>query len=306
VKIGVVGAGHVGATSAQKIAERGLGEVVLVDTAEGLAAGLALDIAESGPIDRFGVRVYGTTDIEALADAGLVVVTAGIARKPGMSRDDLLATNAGIVRSVSEDVRRVAPQAILIVVTNPLDAMACVALHTTRFSPERVVGMAGTLDTARFRYFIAEALDVAPEDVTAFVLGGHGDAMVPLPRYSSVAGIPIAELLDEATIQQLVQRTRGGGAEIVGHLKTGSAYYAPAAAVAEMAAAIVQDRKRILPCAAWLTGQYGIHDLYVGVPVKLGARGVESIIEIGLTPDESSALDASAQAVRAAVAKLEL
>jgi malate dehydrogenase len=223
-----------------------------------------------------------------------------------MSRDDLLATNADVVRAVSESVRRVSPEAIVIVVTNPLDAMAYVALKVTGFPPARVVGMAGILDSARFRYFIAEELDVSVEDVTAFVLGGHGDTMVPLPRYSCVSGIPVTELLDESAIQRLVGRTRDGGAEVVGYLKTSSAFYAPSSAIAEMVEAIVRDKKRILPCTAWLTGQYGIHDLFVGVPVKLGASGVESIIEIGLTPEEASALQASASSVRASVGSLGL
>ena len=306
-KIGIVGAGNVGATSAQRIAERELArEVVLLDVAEGIPQGKGLDMAESAPVERFDTRLIGTNDPSALAECDLVVITAGLARKPGMSRDDLQATNADIVGTVSENVRNVAPQAIVMVVSNPLDVMTYVALKKTGFPPHRVVGMAGILDSARFRFFIAEALDVSVEDVTAFVLGGHGDSMVPLPRYSSVAGIPLTELLDGATIDAIVQRTRDGGAEIVGHLKTGSAYYAPASAVAEMTAAIVRDKKRILPCAAYLTGQYGIHDLFVGVPTKLGAKGVESIIEIGLTPEETAALQKSADEVRENIAKLEL
>lgn len=306
-KIGIVGAGNVGATSAQRIAERELArEVVLLDVAEGIPQGKGLDMAESAPVERFDTRLIGTNDPSALAGSDLVVITAGIARKPGMSRDDLQATNADIVGTVSENVRDVAPNAIVVVVSNPLDVMTYVALQKTGFTPHRVVGMAGILDSARFRFFIAEALDVSVEDVTAFVLGGHGDSMVPLPRYSSVAGIPLTELLDGATIEAIVQRTRDGGAEIVGHLKTGSAYYAPASAVAEMTEAIVRDKKRILPCAAYLTGQYGIHDLFVGVPIKLGARGVESIIEIGLTAEETVALQKSADEVRENIAKLEL
>lgn len=306
-KIGIVGAGNVGATSAQRIAERELArEVVLLDVAEGIPQGKGLDMAESAPVERFDTRLIGTNDPGALAGCDLVVITAGIARKPGMSRDDLQATNADIVGTVSEGVRDVAPDAIVVVVSNPLDVMTYVALQKTGFPPHRVVGMAGILDSARFRFFIAEALDVSVEDVTAFVLGGHGDSMVPLPRYSSVAGIPLTELLDGDIIDAIVQRTRDGGAEIVGHLKTGSAYYAPASAVAEMTAAIVHDKKRILPCAAYLTGQYGIHDLFVGVPIKLGARGVESIIEIGLTPEETAALQKSADEVRENIAKLEL
>lgn len=307
MKIGVVGAGNVGATAAQRIAERELGrEVVLLDVAEGIPQGKGLDMAESAPVESFDTLITGTNDPDALTGCDLVVITAGIARKPGMSRDDLQATNADIVGTVSGHVKRIAPDAIVIVVTNPLDAMAYVAFKTTGFPPHRVIGMAGILDSARYRYFIAKALDVSVEDVTAFVMGGHGDEMVPLPRYSSVAGIPLTELLDAPTIAQIVQRTRDGGAEIVGHLKTGSAYYAPSSAVAEMVAAIVRDKKRILPCAAWLTGQYGIRDLFVGVPIKLGAIGIESIIQIGLTPEESAALHRSAEAVRANIQKLEL
>lgn len=305
MKIAVVGAGNVGATAAQHIAERELArELILLDVAEGIPQGKALDLAEASPVDRFDTRVSGMSDSGSLSGSDIVVITAGLARQPGMSRDDLLATNADIVGSVCERVKETAPDAIVIVVTNPLDAMAYVALKVTDFSPARVVGMAGILDSARFRYFIAGELNVSVEDVTAFVLGGHGDSMVPLPRYSSVAGIPLSELLDEAVIERLVERTRNGGAEIVGHLKTGSAFYAPASAIAEMVAAIVRDKKRILPCAAWLTGQYGIHDLYMGVPVKMGASGVEEIIEIGLTPDEQQAFHASAEAIRSSVRKL--
>ena len=307
MKISVVGAGNVGATAAQHIAERELArELILLDVAEGIPEGKALDLAEAAPVDRFDTRVAGTSDSGSLSGSDIVVVTAGLARKPGMTRDDLLTTNADIVGSVCERVKETAPDAIVIVVTNPLDAMAYVALKVTEFSPARVVGMAGILDSARFRYFIADELDVSVEDVTAFVLGGHGDSMVPLPRYSSVAGIPLSELLDESVIERLVERTRNGGAEIVAHLKTGSAFYAPASAIAEMVAAIVRDKKRILPCAAWLTGQYGVRDLYMGVPVKLGASGVEEIIEIGLTPDEQNAFHSSAEAVRSSVRKLNL
>ena len=307
MKIGVVGAGNVGATTAQLISRQELArEVILLDIAEGIPQGKGLDMAESSPVERFDTLITGTSDPEALTGCGIVVITAGIARKPGMSRDDLLSTNADVVGTVSEHVARVAPGAIVITVTNPLDVMTYVTFKKTGFPPERVVGMAGVLDTARYRYFLARELDVSVEDVTAFVLGGHGDSMVPLPRYTTVAGIPITELLDASVIDRIVQRTRDGGAEIVGHLKTGSAYYAPASAVTEMVKSIVRDKKRILPCAAYLTGQYGISDLFVGVPVKLGAAGVEGIIEIGLTPDESSALLASASEVRAAVSQLDL
>jgi len=306
LKISVVGAGNVGATAAQHIAERELArELILLDVAEGIPEGKALDLAQASPVDRFDTRVWGTSDSGSLSGSDIVVITAGLARTPGMTRDDLLTTNADIVGSVCERLKETAPDAIVIVVTNPLDAMAYVALKVTEFSPARVVGMAGILDSARFRYFIADELNVSVEDVTAFVLGGHGDSMVPLPRYSSVAGIPLSELLDEAVIERLVERTRNGGAEIVGHLKTGSAFYAPASAIAEMVAAVVRDKKRILPCAAWLTGQYGVHDLYMGVPVKLGASGVEEIIEIGLTPDEQNAFHSSAEAVRSSVRKLK-
>ena len=280
-------------------------EVVLLDVAEGIPQGKGLDLAESSPVDRFATRVTGCGDPRCLSACGIVVVTAGIARKPGMSRDDLLATNANVVRSVCEDIKQAAPRAIAIVVTNPLDVMACVALEATGFSPSKVVGMAGILDSARFRYFIASELDVSVEDITAFVLGGHGDSMVPLPRYSTVAGIPLTELLDSATIARLVQRTRDGGAEIVGHLKTGSAFYAPASAIAEMVAAIVHDKKRILPCAAYLTGQYGVRDIFMGVPVKLGSSGVEEIIEIGLTAEEAGAFRKSAGQIRSSLEKLE-
>ncbi len=307
MKIGVVGAGNVGATAAQLISQQELArEVVLLDVAEGIPQGKSLDMAESSPIERFDTLISGSNDPVILTDCGIVVITAGIARKPGMSRDDLLATNADVVGTVSEHIARVAPGAIVIAVTNPLDVMSYVAFKKTGFPPERVVGMAGVLDTARYRYFLARELDVSVEDVTAFVLGGHGDSMVPLPRYTTVAGIPVTELLDASVIDRIVRRTRDGGAEIVGHLKTGSAFYAPASAVTEMVKSIVRDKKRILPCAAYLTGQYGISDLFVGVPAKLGAAGVEAIIEIGLTPDESSALLASASEIRTAVSGLDL
>jgi malate dehydrogenase len=307
LKIGVVGAGNVGATTAQLIAQQELAQdLVLLDVAEGLPQGKSLDMAESSPVERFDTHILGTNNSDDLVNSDIVVITAGIARKPGMSRDDLLNTNAEVVGSVSEHVARVAPNAIVIVVTNPLDVMTYVAFKKSGFPPERVIGMAGVLDTARYRYFLASELDVSVEDITAFVLGGHGDSMVPLPRYTTVAGIPVTELLDAAAIERIVQRTRDGGAEIVGHLKTGSAYYAPASSVSEMVKSIVRDKKRILPCAAYLTGQYGINDLFVGVPVKLGASGVEGIIEIGLTETESAALHASAAEVQSTVAMLEL
>ncbi|MEE2753324.1 MAG: malate dehydrogenase [Candidatus Latescibacterota bacterium] len=307
MKIGVVGAGNVGATTAQLISQQELArEVVLLDIAQGIPQGKGLDMAESSPVERFDTKITGTNDLDALSNCGIVVITAGIARKPGMSRDDLLTTNAEVVGTVSEHVARVTPGAIVITVTNPLDAMTYVTFKKTGFPPERVIGMAGVLDTARYRYFLARELDVSVEDITAFVLGGHGDSMVPLPRYTTVAGIPVTELIDADVLETIVQRTRDGGAEIVGHLKTGSAYYAPAAAITEMVKSIVRDKKRILPCAAYLTGQYGISDLFVGVPIKLGKSGVEGIIEIGLTPDESSALHASAAEISSALSLLDL
>lgn len=296
-----------GATTAQRIAERELAEeVALIDVVEGIPQGKGLDLAQTGPVERFDTRLTGTNDLGAAARSALVIVTAGIARKPGMSRDDLQATNANIVRSVCAEAVRVAPDAVFLVVTNPLDVMCTVALRATGLDPRRVVGMAGILDTARFRTFIAMELGISVEDVTALVLGGHGDAMVPLPRCASVGGIPLTELLPKEKIEGIVQRTRDGGAEIVGLLKTGSAYYAPSAAVAEMAAAILRNKRRVLPCSAYLTGHYGLRDLFLGVPVKLGTGGVQSIFEVGLQPDEQTALHRSAEEVRASVAKLVL
>ncbi|OGG52244.1 MAG: malate dehydrogenase [Candidatus Handelsmanbacteria bacterium RIFCSPLOWO2_12_FULL_64_10] len=305
MKIAVIGAGNVGATVAQRIAERELAEeVALIDVVEGIPQGKGLDLAQTGPVEGFDTRVTGANDLGAAARSALVIVTAGIARKPGMSRDDLQATNASIVRSICAETARIAPDAIFLLVTNPLDAMCAVALKATGLDPRRVVGMAGILDTARFRTFIAMELKVSVSDVTALVLGGHGDAMVPLSRCSSVGGIPLTELLPQEKIDRIVQRTRDGGAEIVGHLKTGSAYYAPSAAVTEMAEAILRNRRRVLPCSAYLTGQYGLRDLFLGVPVKLGAGGVQDILEIGLQPDERAALHRSADAVRASLARL--
>jgi len=260
---------------------------------------------ESAPIGGWDAKLVGTNRYDELAGSDIVVITAGLPRKPGMSRDDLLAKNAAIVRSVTESVVEVAPDALLIVVSNPLDAMAYVALKTSGFEPRRVLGMAGVLDSARFRLFIAQELDVSVQDVTAFVLGGHGDTMVPLPRYSTVAGIPLPELLPREAIDRLVERTRTGGAEIVGLLKTGSAYYAPSAAVASMIESIVKDQKRILPCAAYLQGEYGLEDLFFGVPVKLGRGGAEEIVQIALTPEEQQALNRSAEHIRANLAKLK-
>jgi malate dehydrogenase len=298
-KIAVVGAGHVGATTAQRIAEKDLARaVVLVDIVEGVPQGKALDQWESGPIEGFDTRVIGSQGYAEAAGAELFVVTAGIARKPGMSRDDLVKTNAGIVRSVSEDIKTAAPNAIVIIVSNPLDIMCAVAKEATGFPRERVIGMAGVLDTARYRTFLAEALDVSVEDIQAMVLGGHGDTMVPLVSYTTVSGIPVTQLLDAERLEAIVSRTRQGGAEIVKHLKTGSAYYAPSAAAVQMVEAIVKDKKRVLPCAAWLTGEYGLQDVYCGVPCKLGRTGLEAILEVELSGEEHTALHQSAAAVR--------
>ncbi len=305
-KVTVVGAGNVGATTAQYIVERELADVVLTDVIDGLPQGKALDLFEAGPIHRYDCRLTGANDYKDTAGSDIVVITAGLARKPGMSRDDLLFKNADIVREVVQEVAHLSPDSILIVVTNPLDAMAQLAWKASGFPKQRVVGMAGILDSARFRTFIAQELEVSVENVTAFVLGGHGDTMVPLPRYSTVAGIPITELLSKERIEALVKRTANGGAEIVNLLKTGSAYYAPAASVAEMVEAILRDKKKILPCAAYLDGEYGIQGLFVGVPVKLGRRGIEQVIQITLTPEEDAALKRSAAAVRELVDKLEV
>ncbi len=304
-KITVVGAGNVGATTAQGIARRELArQVVMVDVVEGIPQGKGLDQWESAPIEGFDTRVIGTNDYADAAGSDVVVVTAGIARKPGMSREDLLNTNANIVRQVSEQIRDTSPDAIVIMVSNPLDVMAYVCMTTTGFPRERVIGMAGVLDTARYRSFIALELDVSVEDVQALVLGGHGDTMVPLASYTNVGGIPLAQLLDRERIDKLVERTRNGGAEIVSYLKTGSAYYAPAAAVVQMVEAIVRDKKRILPCSVWLQGEYGLEGLFLGVPCKLGARGLEGIIEVELTSKERIELNRSAQAVKDTMALL--
>ncbi|HYM83421.1 MAG TPA: malate dehydrogenase [Candidatus Dormibacteraeota bacterium] len=303
-RVTVVGAGNVGATTAQRIAEAGLADVVLVDIVEGLPQGKALDLAEASPTIAHDARVTGTNDYADTAGSDIVVVTSGLARQPGMSRDDLLAKNAGIVRSVVEQAARVSPDAILIIVTNPLDAMCHVAMQASGFPRERVIGMAGVLDSARFRTFIALELGVSVEDTNAFVLGGHGDTMVPLPRYSTVAGIPITELLSPERIEALVQRTANGGAEVVSLLKTGSAFYAPAAAVFEMAESILLDRKRVLPCAVHLQGEFGVDGLFVGVPCVLGSKGMERVVEIKLTDAERAAFEHSADAVRELVGKL--
>jgi malate dehydrogenase len=305
-KISVVGAGNVGATVAQLIAYKELGDVVMVDIVEGLPQGKALDLLEAGPVEGYDSQVSGANNYEATADSHIVVITAGIARKPGMSRSDLITTNANIVRAVTEQVVKYSPEAYLIVVSNPLDAMVHLAKHVSGFPKNRVVGQAGVLDSTRFRTFIAQELNVSVEDTQAFVLGGHGDTMVPLPRYSTVAGIPITHLLPQDTIDRLVQRTRDGGGEIVNLLKSGSAFYAPGSAVVQMVEAMVKDKKRVLPCTAYLEGEYGLRDIYFGVPVKLGAAGVEQIIEIELTADERAALQASAKEVADTIQLLKL
>ncbi len=297
-KVTVIGAGNVGATAAQRLAEKQLCDVVLVDIVEGIPQGKALDLVEAAAIEKHDSHLTGTNGYDDTADSDIVIITAGIPRKPGMSRDDLISTNAGIVRNVTREVASRSPEAIIIIVSNPLDAMCHVAYDTCGFPKQRVIGMAGVLDSARFRAFISMELNVSVENTHAFVLGGHGDTMVPLPRYSTVAGIPITELLAKDRIDALVDRTRNGGAEIVGLLKTGSAYYAPASAAVEMAESILKDKKKILPCAAYLQGEYGIQDLFIGVPVKLGAEGAEEIIEITLAEEEQQALQKSADAVQ--------
>ena len=297
-KVTIVGSGNVGATTAHWIASKELADVVLIDIVEGVPQGKGLDLLEAMPIEKRDSHISGTNDYKDTANSDIVIITAGIPRKPGMSRDDLLNTNYGIMKAVVGEVVKHSPNCILIIVSNPLDAMAQAAYKLSGFPRERVIGMAGVLDSARFRAFIAEELKVSVENVTAFVLGGHGDTMVPLPRYSTVAGIPITELIEKTKLDALVQRTRDGGAEIVKYLKTGSAYYAPSAAATEMAEAILKDKKKILPCAAFLQGEYGINGLYVGVPCKLGAKGLEQIIEIKLTAEEKAGLDKSAAAVK--------
>ncbi|HEX9692326.1 MAG TPA: malate dehydrogenase [Gemmatimonadales bacterium] len=306
-KITVVGAGHVGATTAQRLAEKELArEIVLVDILEGIPQGKGLDQWESAPIEGFDSRVIGSNDYGAAAGSDLFVVTAGIARKPGMSRDDLVKTNAGIVRAVSEQIRDASPDAIVVMVSNPLDVMCWVAKEVTGFPRERVLGMAGVLDTARYRSFLAEALDVSVEDIQAMVLGGHGDTMVPLISYTTVSGIPVTQLIDRAALEAIVDRTRNGGAEIVGYLKTGSAYYAPSSAAVQMVESIVKNKRRVLPCAAWLEGEYGIDGVYLGVPCKLGERGLHGILEVELSAGERAALEQSAAAVRSTMEAVEL
>ncbi len=297
-KVTVVGAGNVGATAAQRLAEKALADVVLIDVVEGVPQGKSLDLAQAAPIEKHDAHLAGANTYEASTGSDIVIITAGLPRKPGMSRDDLLATNRGIMKNVVRQAVRYSPDAILIIVSNPLDAMCHAAMEESGFPKNRVIGMAGVLDSARFRAFIAMELSVSVENVHAMVLGGHGDTMVPLPRFSTVAGIPITELMSPERIEALAMRTRNGGAEIVGLLKTGSAYYAPASAAVEMAESILRDKKKILPCAAYLEGEYGISGLFVGVPVKLGKSGIEEIISLRLLPEEQKALEKSAAAVR--------
>ncbi|HET6274076.1 MAG TPA: malate dehydrogenase [Bacteroidota bacterium] len=307
MKITVIGAGNVGATTAQRLVDKQLAnEIVLVDVIEGVPQGKGLDMYEATPVEKTDVRVVGTNGYDETANSDIVIITAGIARKPGMSRDDLMNTNSAIVKSCTEAAVAKSPRSIIIVVSNPLDVMTYVAWKVSGFEKQRVMGMAGVLDAARFRTFIAMELNVSVEDVNAFVLGGHGDSMVPLPRYSTVAGIPITELLSQATIDRLVKRTRDGGIEIVNYLKTGSAYYAPSASAVLMTEAIVRDKKRILPCAAYLQGEYGLKDTFVGVPVKLGKKGIEEIIQITLNAEEQAALNKSADDVKQSIAKLKI
>jgi malate dehydrogenase len=304
MRITIVGSGFVGQTTAMRLVERGLGEVVLIDIIEGLPQGLALDIGQSSPIVGFEPAVIGTNDYADTAGSDVVIVTAGFPRQPGMSRMDLLGKNAGIVRSVVEQVVPGSPDAVIIVVTNPLDEMTYLAAETSGFPKERVMGMAGVLDSARLRYFIARELGVSPLEVEAMTLGSHGEAMVPLPRHATVKGRPLTELVDEATLERLYQRTRDAGAEIVSLLKKGSAYYAPSAAIAKMVEAIVRNTEELMPVCAWTTGQYGIHDVYVGVPVRLSRSGVTEIVELALEPDELAALRAAAEGIRAKCADL--
>lgn len=306
-KITVIGAGNVGATTAQRIAEKHLTEkVILVDILEGIPQGKALDMWQSAPVEEFDAAVIGSNSYDLTQNSDIVVITAGLARKPGMSRDDLLHANTKIVKSVTEHVVEKSPNSILIVVSNPLDVMSYVALKVSGFEKHRVIGMAGVLDSARFRLFIAEELQVSVRDVHAMVLGGHGDSMVPLVRYSTVSGIPVSELISEKRIDELVNRARNGGIEIVNHLKTGSAYYAPSSSTVEMVEAIARNGKRLLPCSVWLEGEYGLNNVFCGVPVKLGSKGVEEVIELKLTPEENTALKKSADDVAANIAKLNI
>ena len=310
-KIALIGAGQIGGTLALLAAQKELGDVVLFDIAEGMPQGKALDLAQSSPVEGFNAALTGANDYAAIEGADVVIVTAGIPRKPGMSRDDLIATNANVVKSVGENIKKYAPDAFVIVITNPLDAMVWAMQKVTGLDPRKVVGMAGVLDSARFRYFLAEEFKVSVEDVTAFVLGGHGDTMVPLVRYSTVAGIPLPDLIKmgwttQEKLDAIVQRTRDGGAEIVALLKTGSAFYAPAASAIQMAESYLKDQRRLLPCAAHLTGQYGVENLYVGVPVVIGQGGVEKVVEIALTAEEQAMFDKSVAAVKSLCAAVKL
>ena len=304
-KITIAGAGNVGATTAHWAAARELGDITLIDIVEGVPQGKALDLYEAAPLEGFDCRVAGTNDYEDTRGSDVAVITAGVARKPGMSRDDLISTNAGIVGSVTREIAARSPDCVLIVVSNPLDVMVTKAHMECGFPRERIMGMAGALDSARFRAFISMELGVSVEDVSATVLGGHGDSMVPLPRYSAVSGIPITALMAPERIEALVQRTRDGGAEIVNYLKTGSAFYAPGAAIAQMVESILKDKKRILPCAALLRGEYGQEGIFMGVPVKLGAGGMEEVVELELAPEEQAAFDESADHVRELIKTLE-
>ncbi|MFQ5693629.1 MAG: malate dehydrogenase [Nitrospinota bacterium] len=305
-KITIVGAGNVGATTAHWAASKELGDIVLVDIVEGVPQGKGLDLYEASPVEGFDCRIVGTNEYGPTEGSDVVVITAGVARKPGMSREDLLGTNAKIVAAVTREVAQRSPDAILVVVSNPLDTMAWVAKEISGFPKRRVVGMAGILDTARYRTFIAEAADVSVEDITALVLGGHGDAMVPLVGFTSIGGIPVTQFLSQEVLDGIVERTRKGGAEIVGYLKTGSAFYAPGAAIAQMVEAIIRDKKRVLPCAAYLEGEYGVEGIYLGVPVKLGKDGIEQVIELPLGDDEKAALMKSAEGVRESIAHIKL
>ncbi len=302
-KIALIGAGQIGGTLALLAGAKELGDVALVDIADGVPQGKALDLAEMSPVEGFDAKYQGDTDYSALKGSDVVIVTAGIPRKPGMSRDDLISTNTGIVQKVGEEIKKHAPDAFVIVITNPLDVMVGVMQEATGFPPEKVVGMAGMLDSARFRYFLAEELNVSVEDITAFVLGGHGDTMVPLTRYSTVAGIPLPDVVEmgmmtQEKLDEIVQRTRDGGAEIVGLLKTGSAFYAPASSAIAMAESYLKDKKRVMPCACYLKGEYGVNDLYIGVPAIIGAGGVEKVLEVKFTPEEQAAFDKSVEAVK--------
>ncbi len=303
-KVTIVGAGHVGATTAMRLVKKELADVALVDVIEGMPQGKSLDLMQAGPVEGCDCQLVGSNDYDVAEGSDLVIITAGLPRKPGMSRDDLLLKNAGIVGEVTEKVSRGSPEAIIIVVSNPLDAMCQIAKHVSGFPRERVLGMAGILDSSRFRTFIAQELNVSVENTHTFVLGGHGDTMIPLARYSTVAGVPVTELIPPERLQALIQRTRDGGAEIVKLLKAGSAYYAPSSAIVEMVEAILKDKKKILPCAAYLQGEYGIHDLYVGVPVKLGRAGIEEIFQIQLSSEEQSQMEKSASAVQELVTVL--